>query len=120
MDVTIVAINGNVITMNDGKIAEAFAISNDKIVKVGSTEEVLAVANPMTKVIDLQGKTVLPGFIDTHVHIVGYGFAFEAVDLLGVQSMKELIEKCKIYLEENNVPEGTWVMTSKIFLCPKT
>lgn len=110
MDVTMAVINGNVITMKEGEQAEAFAICNDRIVKVGTTKDILAITNPMTKVVDLQGKTALPGFIDTHVHIVGYGFAFEAVDLLGVKSMKELIERCKAYIEKNKVPEGTWVM----------
>lgn len=110
MDITLAVVNANVITMNDHQQAEAFAVCNDRIVKVGTTEEILALVNPMTKIMDLNGKTVLPGFIDTHVHIVGYGFAFEAVDLLGVGSMKELIERCKVYIEEHDVPEGTWIM----------
>lgn len=110
MDITLAIINGRVITMKDHQQAEAFAICKDRIVKVGSTEEILKLVNPMTKIIDLKGKTALPGFIDTHVHIVGYGFAFEAVDLLGVQSMKELIDRCKTYIEERKIPEGTWVM----------
>ncbi|MDD3863650.1 MAG: amidohydrolase family protein, partial [Eubacteriales bacterium] len=83
MDVTLAVVNGQVITMKDHQQAEAFAVCKDRIVKVGSTEEVLKLTNPMTKIIDLKGKTALPGFIDTHLHIVGYGFAFEAVDLLG-------------------------------------
>ena len=110
MDVTLAVVNGQVITMKDHQQAEAFAVCKDRIVKVGSTEEVLKLTNPMTKIIDLNGKTALPGFIDTHLHIVGYGFAFEAVDLLGVKSMKELIERCKTYIDEKKVPEGTWVM----------
>ncbi|MDD3289640.1 MAG: amidohydrolase [Eubacteriales bacterium] len=110
MDVTLAVVNGQVITMKDHQQAEAFAVCKDRIVKVGSTEEVLKLTNPMTKIIDLKGKTALPGFIDTHLHIVGYGFAFEAVDLLGVKSMKELVERCKAYIAEKKVPEGTWVM----------
>lgn len=110
MNITLAFINANIITMNDQKQAEAFAVCNDRIAKVGTNEEILALTNPTTNIIDLKGKTVLPGFIDTHVHIVGYGFAFEAVDLLGVGSMKELIERCKSYIKEHNVPEGTWVM----------
>lgn len=110
MDVTLAVVNGQVITMKDRRQAEAFAVCKDRIVKVGTTEEILKLANPMTKIIDLKGKTALPGFIDTHLHIVGYGFAFEAVDLLGVKSMKELVERCKAYIAEKNIPEGTWVM----------
>ena len=110
MDITVAVVNGRVLTMKDHQQAEAFAVCKDRIIKVGSTKEILKLTNPMTKIIDLNGKTALPGFIDTHVHIVGYGFAFEAVDLLGVKSMKELVERCKAYISEKNVPQGTWVM----------
>lgn len=50
-------------------IAQAIAIKYREIVKVGKNEEVLKLKAPNTKVIDLQGKTMLPGFIDPHVHM---------------------------------------------------
>ncbi len=52
MDITLAVVNANVITMNDHQQAEAFAVCNDRIARVGTTEEILALANPMTKIMD--------------------------------------------------------------------
>ncbi|SHJ82614.1 hypothetical protein SAMN02745751_03466 [Dethiosulfatibacter aminovorans DSM 17477] len=110
MDVTTIFINGNIVTMKDEIQAEALAVSNDKIVATGSNYEIKSMANTLTQVIDLKEKTLLPGFIDTHMHIVGYGFSFEAIDLLGLPSLESLIDKCKKYIEENDIAEGVWIL----------
>lgn len=67
--------NANIITMDDasfssspGTIAEAMAIRGDKILAVGSSKQMRALAGPDTRVLDLEGRTVLPGFILTHEH----------------------------------------------------
>ena len=73
--------NANVLTMNgDGAPASAVAIRAGKIVAVGGDRAVLAFRQPGTRVIDAGGRTVLPGFIEPHNHMVGYGTALIGVD----------------------------------------
>jgi predicted amidohydrolase YtcJ len=62
-------VNGPVITMDKSdRVAEAVAISGDKILKVGAKKDILMLRGPKTRIVDLQGKTMLPGFIDGHSH----------------------------------------------------
>lgn len=77
-----VYLNGNVITVDDKfTTAQAFSIRVGRFGVVGSNEHVKATVGTATTVIDLAGKTVLPGFIDTHAHTVfrGAGRAGQAV-----------------------------------------
>ena len=68
--IDMVILNGRVLTMDDAAPrAEALAMGGGLIRAVGTTEEIRALAGPATKVIDAGGKTVLPGFIDSHVHL---------------------------------------------------
>src|SRR4029077_1105361 len=61
--------NGNFFTVDDLQpSAQAVAISNGRFLTVGSNADVLNLAGPSVKKIDLAGKTVLPGFIDAHCH----------------------------------------------------
>ena len=70
--------NGTVITIDDARpLAEAVAVRSGRIVAVGSDAEVMAGAGAATRVVDLQGKTMLPGFVDSHGHAY----------LIGLQSM---------------------------------
>ena len=73
-DVDLVLLNGNVITVDaDDTIVEAVAIAGDRIVAVGSTAEIEALAGPNTDRIDLRGATVTPGLLDAHAHFAGGG-----------------------------------------------
>ncbi len=68
-------INASVITVNDkDDIEEAVGIKDNKIVFVGKTKDLLSITDEFTKIIDLQGKTLMPGFIDTHYHPILNGF----------------------------------------------
>ena len=63
--------NGQILTVDaDFNIVEAIAVSGDRILAVGSTEEIMAHAGPGTEVTDLDGQTVVPGLIDNHMHFV--------------------------------------------------
>jgi predicted amidohydrolase YtcJ len=77
--------NGKIVTMDDkgqstnpGTIAQALAIRDGKILSVGTNNQILALKGPQTKVIDVKGRTVVPGIIDTHSHLFDY-----AMDSLG-------------------------------------
>ena len=66
--------NGVVLTVNSkDEIAEAVAIRGDRILAVGSSADIAAYRDDHTQVIDAGGKTVLPGFIDAHIHLGMYG-----------------------------------------------
>ena len=65
---------GNILTMvEDDLFAEAVAVTGDRIIGVGSIEEMRQLADDATEMIDLEGGTMLPGFIDTHGHMLGAG-----------------------------------------------
>ncbi|MDD3222946.1 MAG: amidohydrolase [Clostridia bacterium] len=74
-------INGKVITVNEAdEIAEAVGIKKNKIVYVGTTEELMTIVSPETKIVDLKGKTLMPGIVDTHVHPILNGFIGNEID----------------------------------------
>ncbi|WP_259400538.1 amidohydrolase [Roseovarius sp. SCSIO 43702] len=80
-----IIVNGRLLTFEDGcPQAEALAIGGGRIVAVGSTSEMRALAGPDTRITDAQGGTVLPGFIDSHVHIFGGSVELETLSLKGV------------------------------------
>jgi len=107
----LVFLNGRVVTVDtDETVAEAVAIRGDLILSVGSTEEISAFIGGDTEVVDLSGRTLLPGLIDSHMHPGSYG----AFKVRGVQcgpdleSIEELLEVIK---EKADVtPEGLWIL----------
>jgi len=77
-----VFINGNILTMNvDNAVVEALSTRGDRIQNIGTTEEIMAQVDDDTQVIDLRGRTMLPGFIDAHGHFPGSGMRVIAADL---------------------------------------
>lgn len=78
----VLLLNGNIITI-DAKdtIAQAVAIRNGRVLKVGSNQEVQSWSGNGTERIDLKGKTVTPGLVDSHLHIMGYGMQFRPLFL---------------------------------------
>lgn len=101
-------LNGKVVTVDaDDAIVEAVACKGEKIVKVGKTEEIKALIGRHTKVVELKGKMVTPGFVDTHFHFAGGATRARAVDLRYVRSMDELIGKLGERAER--LPKGRWI-----------
>jgi predicted amidohydrolase YtcJ len=89
-------IKGNIITVvNQKPRAEAVGIKGGKIASVGTAKEVEAGAGKTTKVLDLKGKTILPGFIDSHAHPMGTGKNRLGVDLSSVKTVGEALEKIR-------------------------
>ncbi len=78
-----VFVNGDVITIDDAMpAAEAVAVRDGRIVRVGSSEAVSALAGPGTLLVDLDGKTLLPGFVDSHSHVYAVGSQALSANLL--------------------------------------
>ncbi len=70
--------------------ADALAIVAERIVAVGPNEEIESLIGASTTVTDLEGGTVLPGFIDCHIHLIEFGLSLRNLDLRGVQSIEEM------------------------------
>lgn len=87
--------------------AQALLVGDDgRIAAVGTEEEVRAVAAQDVEVFDAQGRTIVPGFNDSHQHLMNTGIALAAVRLLGTTTISEIIEKGRRYIEENQVAPG--------------
>lgn len=105
----LVIINANVHTMGvkDTK-ATSVAVMDDIIIAVGSDAETKALIGPGTKVIDAQGKTVVPGFNDSHVHFMGVGSQLSSVDLRDAKTPAEFVERIKNFAAK--LPKGEWIL----------
>ena len=102
--------NGVILTMDaEGSRAGAMAVEGDRIVQVGEEEE-LRRAFPEAEIADLGGKTVMPGFIESHVHLLNYAYSLTKIDCAPMKSLKELVEASREYIREKQIPLGTWVL----------
>ena len=100
--------NGVIYTVDDSfRVAEAVAVIGDKIAFVGSNEEVQQWVGERTRVIDLQGKTMVPGFIDGHYHFLGVGKREYHLNLDGTRSLQEFLDRVKA--EAQRLPKGRWI-----------
>lgn len=102
--------NGNIITMENKEAnPEAILIENGIIKKVGNLEEVER-EEKGTRKIDLQGKTLMPAFIDTHSHITAYAKTLSYVSLNNCKNINDIIERLKEYKEKNKIKKGKWIV----------
>src|SRR3972149_9772299 len=91
MSANLALLDGKVLTMNPSQpLAQAVAVRNGRILKVGANSEITEFIGENTKVIRLKGKTVLPGFIDTHIHVADFGRFLLWMDLSETGSIKEM------------------------------
>ena len=102
-------IDGKVITMNPLQpLAEAVAIRGTRIVRVGTTEEASFLIGKDTKIVYLDWGCVVPGFIDTHIHVGDYARYLMWVNLTGSNSIKEMQRRLAQSLKRT--PKGKWVV----------
>lgn len=105
----LIIMNANIWTGNqDTPRAEAFAIAGDTILAIGTYKELLKLEGSKTEVIDLQGKFVSPGFIDSHVHLLMGGNSLLNVQLRDVNSKKMFISTL-VDFSKTREP-GTWIV----------
>lgn len=105
-----VFLNGEVVTVNSkNEIKEALAIKENKIVFVGSNQDAQKYVGAKTEVIDLKGKSLLPGFIDAHQHVLVRGANSLGIDSRspGIKSIEEL--KALIAERVKTTPKGEWI-----------
>ena len=100
--------NGTVYTMDQGRPkAQAVAIIGNQIAVVGTDGDVEPYIGPETRVIDLNGQTVVPGLKESHGHLIGIGRAKMIVNLVGISGYDELIERVKAAAEK--AAPGEWI-----------
>lgn len=100
--------NGNIYTVTKQKPkAEAIAIKGDRIVFVGSNSAVQKYVGEKTRVVDLQGKTVVPGMTDAHHHLSGVGFREMTLNFEGISSLQDFLAKVKERVDQ--AQPGQWI-----------
>ena len=86
-------------SLGSGKRAEALAIRGDRILAVGMPDDVMKLKGPETKVVDLSGRFVMPGFNDAHLHLANAGMEKMTVNLVGVKTLDEFRERLRAKCE---------------------
>lgn len=102
--------NGPIYTMNQsGETIEAVVTMGGKIIDVGSLAQIEKEHNDIiTERIDLAGRTMLPGFTDSHMHLIGYGETFLRLDLTQVKSKQQLLDMVR--QQAAIIPAGEWII----------
>ena len=95
-------------SMVAGKRAEAIAVRGDRILAVGTRDEVLKTKGPDTKIIDLGGHFVMPGFNDAHMHLAHAGQEKLSVNLVGAKTLDEFRER--IHAKVETARPGEWIV----------
>jgi predicted amidohydrolase YtcJ len=103
-----IIINAVVHTMDASQpTAEAVAIYRNRIVAVGSTNDIKKLAGPTTRIIDAKNRLLLPGFNDAHTHFLSGGFQLSSVDLRDANSPEEFASRIRAFAAK--LPKGRWI-----------
>lgn len=110
MTADLVFVNGEVITVNaNNDVAESVAVKGNRIIAVGTNESTERFVGKRTQRIDLKGKTLLPGFIDSHVHLTLYGVYQLGINCKDdrIKSLDDLLSALK--RKARSTPKGEWI-----------
>jgi predicted amidohydrolase YtcJ len=107
-DIDLIVVNGNIYTVNEKQPhAEAIAVKGDRIVFVGSNEDAEKFRGDKTRIVDLGGKTVVPGLTDSHCHIFGIGEREMRLNLEGTNSLQDFL--AKVGERVSQTEKGKWI-----------
>ena len=105
----LVLLNGNIVTVDDRvPRAQAIAIIGDRIVSVGSNEDVSVHLQDTTRVIDLTGLTAIPGFIEGHGHFTSFGESLMTLDFRYAESFAAIVDM--VANAADSTPAGEWII----------
>lgn len=100
--------NGRIYTVDQSRpFADAMAVKDGKVLYVGPERLTMNYKGNATRVVDLDGKTVIPGMIDSHAHLSGLGQALQIVDLTGTTSYDQVI--ARVVERAKTAPAGSWI-----------
>jgi predicted amidohydrolase YtcJ len=107
--VDLILSNGKIVTVDERfTIAQAVAVAGDRIIAVGTNQDVSRLAGPATRRIDLRGRTVVPGLIDNHMHLLRYGTTWKyEVRWDGVETRKAALDLLRA--RTSHVKAGEWI-----------
>ncbi len=104
----LIIVNASIHTMNSAQpSAEAVAIHGNRIVAVGSSQEIKKLGGSNTRVIDAHAQLMLPGFNDAHVHFMSGGFQLSSVDLRDANTPQEFADRVRTFAAK--LPPGRWM-----------
>lgn len=106
-EATLIVVNGPVFTGEGRPVAEALAVSGDRIVAVGTRAEIERRRGPATTVVDAAGGTVVPGFNDSHVHFLSGALSLQELDLGGARTLDEVQQRIRAFAAAH--PEAAWI-----------
>ncbi len=105
----LVLLNGRVLSCDDSnQTFEAVAVRGARITAVGTTDSLKPLIGPSTKVVDLAGRALLPGFIECHGHLLMLGQQRIDVDLAGCATWEECV--AKVAERKQSVRKGDWIV----------
>ena len=105
----VILINGNIYTVDENMPkAQALAISGFNIMTVGTNEQISKLTGQGTTVMDLKGRTVIPGLNEGHAHFKSYGQSLTRLALADAKNWQEIINR--VAVAAANAPSGTWIL----------
>lgn len=99
--------NGIILTLEEPMYVESMMIEDGRISYLGDFEKI---KNEDAEFIDLQGKTIMPSFIDPHSHIAAFSSTLLIADLSGVKTNQEIIDRLNQYKETHEIKAGQWII----------
>ena len=103
--------HGDFMTLEDTN-PEAILIENSMISKIGTEKEILQLKDKNTEVINLEGKTLMPSFMDSHSHFMAVANNFLQVSLKDCESFIQIQEKLLNFKKENKIEDGKWILAN--------
>ncbi|MDB4879626.1 MAG: Amidohydrolase 3 [Gemmatimonadetes bacterium] len=105
----LIVANARIYTVDESRpVVAAMAVRDGRVLFTGSLREATALRGPATRVLDLGGRTVIPGMVDAHGHLLGLGTSLRNVDLVGARSYDETI--ARVVQRARGLPDGTWIL----------
>ena len=105
----LIVINARIYTVDDSRpVVSAMAVRDGRVAFSGSVREAMSLKGATTRVVDLKGRTIIPGMVDAHAHLLGLGQSLASVNLVGTRSYDDVI--ARVTARAKGVPAGTWII----------
>jgi len=105
----LIVTNARIYTVDDGHpFVSALAVRDGKVQFVGSVREAMLLRGPSTRVVDAEGRTIIPGMVDAHAHLFGLGEFLRSIDLTDTRSFDEIVARVSARAKE--APSGRWLI----------
>lgn len=102
--------NGNIVTMDEeNPKVEAVAVQNGRIVMLGKSVDVMALKDQHTEMVNLENKMMVPGFHDSHMHLLHFGASLQQIDLSGTASIEDILQRCRDFAEGKSFSLNRWM-----------